>query len=134
MTTQAEALAATTAAIKRDILASPGILLDCKRQVGKTTAILELIHDQHQGRAAYGTFRSDLALMARGTYFRRWPQGESPLFTSDPEKLRGWLLPIYVDEWWLMSEQQQDKLSAIDFGGLVRARVGTFLAVGRLVR
>ena len=125
MTTQAEALAATTAAIKRDILASPGILLDCKRQVGKTTAILELIHDQHQGRAAYVTFKRDLALMARGTYFRRWPQGESPLFTSDPEKLRGRLLPIYVDEWWLLSSGHMHDLAASVADSQIVAMVGT---------
>ena len=129
MTTQAETLAASIAAIKRDILASPGILLDCKRQVGKTTAILELIHDEHQGRAAYVTFRSELADHAKHQYLKRWPQGELPFFTSDPEKLRGLLLPIYVDEWWMLFEQQRDRL--IDFGGLVRARVGTYPAVRR---
>lgn len=107
--------------IKQTVECFPGLVLGVDRQVGKTTAILEMIKDRYPGTAIYfgpNQYLCDFAEHAwRGTGFRL-----SPKFFSSSEQVRGYNLPIYVDEWWLLSQRQQDEVMQT---GRVVCRLGT---------
>lgn len=99
----------------------PGIKLPTMRQAGKTTAILEMVHEKHHGDAAYFTFNKDVAEHARKKYADMFPR-DKPLYVgSQLIDLRGCLLPVYIDEWWHISPDIREQLNMVR----VVCRIGT---------
>jgi hypothetical protein len=102
----------------------PGVTLGLPRRVGKTKALLQIIHEKHGGNAA---IISPSEMLSEGLYLRyreAYPHDTMPLFTSDPMWLRGKeSRPIYVDEPWSMSESKRQALG--NLGWPVLARIGT---------
>lgn len=122
--------------IKLGIRWFPRTILDVERRAGKTTAILELIHEQHEGKAVYVAHNQRMAESGRYYYAQKYSATpdriERPVFISGfdvDRKLRGYeydTWPIYVDEWWLFDEREQREV--MDTLRVV-GRVGTSMVV-----
>jgi hypothetical protein len=112
------------ARIKQVIEWFPGVTLGVRRQVGKTEAIMQIIHEKHGGNAAV---ISPSEMLSEGIYRRyreAYPNDTMPLFTSDPMRLRGEeSRPVYIDEPWFMSESKRRAIG--DLNWPVMARIGT---------
>ena len=109
--------------IKQAIVWFPGLTLPCRRQSGKTTAILELIRERHDGVAVYLAPSFNQIGHAKSIYSQRWP-GNLPSFATSSIQLLGSALPIYVDEYWMFSEKDRQILEE-DFGYRIVCRLGT---------
>lgn len=116
-------LAESVAHIKKTMEIYPGLLLGLPRQVGKTQAILEIIHDVHEGEAIYFCPTRLIQDISYSRYRDLYPDDCIPLFTSDPYYCRGTDTPIYVDEWWMISASRQDELRG--FNNRIKCRIGT---------
>jgi hypothetical protein len=110
--------------IKQIIEWFPGVTLGVARQIGKTEAIIQIIHEKHGGNAAV---ISPSEMLSEGIYRRyreAYPNDTTPLFTSDPMWLRGKeSRPVYVDEPWFMSESKRQAIANLRWP--VMARIGT---------
>lgn len=111
--------------IKQAVEWFPGATLPCGRQSGKTTAILEMIHERHKGKAVFFTVNPDMAKCALDIYRKRWPKDEDPIFTASYLDIRGRSLPIYVDEPWFATAENRRILQDLDY--LIVCRLGTRL-------
>lgn len=108
----------------------PSAVFGFDRQTGKTAAILEAIHDRHQGKAVYVGINEAMAHYARVRYREKFGLEEHfpPLFT-DAYKFKHLLAgnpaqewPIYVDEWWHLTFESRRMLNGT---GRVVCRIGT---------
>lgn len=102
----------------------PGVTLGLPRRVGKTEALIQIVHDKHRGNAA---IISPSEILSEGIYRRyreAYPDDTIPICTSDPMFLRGnEARPVYVDEPWFMSESKRQAIG--NLGWPVLARIGT---------
>lgn len=73
--------------IKKD-LKKKMVFLGGARQVGKTTLAQSLIHDYHDGHAAYLNWDSDFD--RRKIRARKWPQSEKLIVLDEIHKFSGW--------------------------------------------
>jgi hypothetical protein len=112
----------STGRIKTTIRWFPGILLGLKRQVGKTQAVLELIHEEHEGRAVIFSPSKEFSEIAKRRYEGMYPQDTKALFACTTTHLRGFRFPVYVDEWWVLPRETRVDLMNT---GLVVCRIGT---------
>lgn len=119
-----EELTESTKRIKYMIKWFPGLMLGFPhRHVGKTAAVLELIHETEHAAAFYYAPSLCLANLAKSRYYKLYPSEESyPHFVIGPHQVRGYAWPIYVDEWWLLDESDQNELLGT---GRVVCRIGT---------
>lgn len=115
--------------IKMGVRWFPRTIFSTPRKSGKTTALLEIIYEDHGGQAIYFCQSAQSAADAAHRYAKMFHvhKSEFPLFHHDAKTLesavggRG-ILPIYVDEWWAIDRAQQDILA---YCGVIRGRVGT---------
>lgn len=108
--------------IKQTIRWFPGVILGLKRQVGKTTALLQVIHDEYQGAAIYYAPSPFQREYAQWRYRGMYPDAVEPIFVCEVDETKGHNAPILVDEWWFVLKPEQRKLIAT---GRVVARIGT---------
>jgi len=100
----------------------PGCTLGLPRQVGKTEAIIRMVHDE-DGLAAIVTPRACMADEILGRYAKMYPGERVPLVTSNVTSLRGQLLKVFVDEPWFFREEDMKQLGGIR--GKIVGRIGT---------
>jgi hypothetical protein len=109
--------------IKTTLRWFPGVLLGLPgRQIGKTSALLEVIHDDHQGRATLYGFNQSAALYAKQMYKDKYPDEPVPNFVSQTEKVRGRSDHIFADDWWNIPTEDRRNLIVT---GRLAARIGT---------
>jgi hypothetical protein len=108
--------------IRQAVDAFPGLLLGLKRQTGKTTAVLEMIHDKHDGAAFYFGPTEQALGVALARYGQMYPGAMLPKTAQFCDQVLGSILPVYVDEWWLLRESAQRRLMEM---GQVVCRIGT---------
>jgi hypothetical protein len=117
-----EQMEMSVAWIKQTIRWFPGVLLGLKRKVGKTRAILELVHEEHGGRAVVFSLNADMSQYARNWYRELYPHDSQPAFVCTVYQLSGSKEPIYVDEWFHVATKEQ--VSLVDTGRVI-CRIGT---------
>jgi hypothetical protein len=100
----------------------PGLVLGLGRQVGKTSALLEMIHDDHNGQGTVYAMNQSMALYAKQMYKDKYPDEPVPNFVSQTEKVRGRSDPIFVDDWWNIPTEDRRNLIG---NGRLAARIGT---------
>jgi hypothetical protein len=106
----------------------PQTIFNVRRQSGKTRALLNIIHEDHAGRAILVSYSEMQAEFCRHYYLDLFSQTEGCLFVTPytiNKKTIGhesgsW--PIYVDEWFLLGTRHQIEL--MDTNRVV-GRVGT---------
>jgi hypothetical protein len=119
---------------------APGQAIHCERQSGKTTALLEWVHDlveKTPTRVGFVTHDWQTSHRIEAGYNLRWPQVEHrnsmlphvPAVLFMPahalERLRGLTREVVVDEWWLLREEDRRELAR---NWQVIAAVGTIRA------
>lgn len=104
-----------------------GMAVHCERQSGKTTALLEWVHElveaDRERRIGYASMNMEQSERAAHLYRARWPdyrvykpgslrQPERVLFVTgyEPNRLRGQALDVVVDDWWMLTDKAQDEL------------------------
>lgn len=116
--------------IKMGVRWFPWTIFSTPRQSGKTTALLEIIYEDHGGNAIYFC-QSEMSAHAAAHLYRKLftPNAQQPLFVASTDYLKShtrgtsmakW--PIYCDEWWLIRQEEQDRV--LDTCRVV-GRVGT---------
>ena len=119
-----EELVVSTARIKQVMDWFPGVTLGIGRRLGKTEAIMQIIHEKHGGNAAVISPSEVLSEGIYRRYMEAYPDDTVPLFTSDPMWLRGKKSRmVYVDEPWFMSESKRQAIANLQWP--VMARIGT---------
>lgn len=108
--------------IKRVFRIFPGAVLGVKRRVGKTTALLQLIHEQYSGMATLYSPTQRQSERAGERYREMYPEDQLPRFIVDAKEARGYDNPILVDEWWFVRKPEQRELMGTR---RVIARIGT---------
>jgi hypothetical protein len=109
--------------IKQTIRWFPGLSLGLKRRVGKTTAILEVIHEDYGGHAIVFSPNTTLSRNTEKMYREKYPTANClPNFISLVQQVRGLDLPIFVDEWWNIPVNDRRNLAIT---GRVVCRIGT---------
>lgn len=100
---------------KTALRASLGYMLLADRGSGKSTAILEVIHDDHAGHAALVVLSRDAAQHFRCEYAALYPYDALPHIVpkEDLGLLRGIKAPVYSDEAYLGPYEQ----ALLDFRG-----------------
>ena len=115
---------------------SPGRVTNCGRNTGKTTALLEWVHDAlpKNGIKSVGFITHDWnsARHLEAEYNKRWPEPTdgvkensiSVKFVPGHEVIRllGFASEVVVDEWWKLREEDQ---RALRLNWEVLAAVGT---------
>ena len=115
---------------------APGRVVHCERNTGKTTALLEWVHDvlPEKGVRSVGFITHDWnsARRLEVEYERRWPEPRdgfnensiSVKFVPGHEitRLLGFASEVVVDEWWKLREEDQ---RALRLNWEVLAAVGT---------
>lgn len=120
--TMATTIELNVARIKSVLRWFPGLVLGLNRQVGKTSAVLEVIHDDHEGQATVFCMNNEMREHTRRMYKDKYPNEQVPNFVSSTEKVQGRNDPIFADEWWCIpAEQRRDLLGT----GRLVARIGT---------
>ncbi len=108
--------------IKQTLRWFPGLVLGLGRQVGKTQAILEVIHDDFHGEGYVYSMNQTLSAACRLRYKDMYPNDPQPVFVSSPSHVRGNPRNIWADEWWGIPIPDRRDLLAT---GRVMARIGT---------
>lgn len=108
--------------IKQTLRWFPGLVLGLGRQVGKTSALLEVIHDDLDGFGTVYSVNHSMSLYAKQMYIDKYGKEKVPNFVSQTEKVRGRSDNIFADEWWHIPTQ--DRRTLIGTGRLA-ARIGT---------
>lgn len=96
--------------IKQTVDWFPGVVLGLGRQCGKTSAILEMVHEDCGGDAFVISPTSQMSDMAKHRY---GSLSGKPKFISNPLEARGSNWAIYVDEWWMLSEKSQHEVEGM---------------------
>lgn len=87
--------------IKQTLRWFPGLVFGLPgRQIGKTTALLEVIHEDHKGEATVYCMNQTMALNTKQMYKDKFPGEQVPSFTSQVDRVRGRSDPIFADDWW----------------------------------
>ena len=114
----------TIARIKQVMDWFPGVTLGIDRRLGKTEAIMQLIHEKHGGRAVYMAHNQQMFDLFRSRYSEAYPGDPWPLMTNDPDMLQGKKpMPIYVDEPWMFKPEMLGRIKRC--GWPIAAMVGT---------
>jgi hypothetical protein len=121
-TLTAEEIELGSARIKQTVRWFPGVLLGLKRQIGKTRAIIELVHEDYAGLAVIFSPNKNMSEYVEYWYKAKYPRDPQPVFSSNVRELSGFDGPIYVDEWFSLKEKDQMILLAT---GRVVCRIGT---------
>jgi hypothetical protein len=108
--------------IKQTLRWFPGIVLGLKRRVGKTSALLEVIHDDHKGEATVYCTNRSMEMYSRNFYKEKYPKERVPNFASQVSRVRGQSDPIFADEWWYIPTEDRRQLLGT---GRLAARIGT---------
>ena len=108
--------------IKQTLRWFPGVVLGLDRRVGKTQAILEVIHDDFGGHGTVYSMNRSMALYSKQMYKDKYPGEDTPNFVAQTEKVRGRSDPIFADDWWNIPSQ--DRRNLIGTCRLA-ARIGT---------
>jgi hypothetical protein len=88
--------------------------ISAERQAGKTTALLTIVHNRHKGRAIIVAMNYMQMELIRARYQKEYPKDVMPDVVSAAHAvktaMRGNTLPVYCDEWWMFTEQEQRNL------------------------
>ena len=117
-------------AIRKEM--EPGYAVHAERQTGKTTAILAEVHASYRGKAIIVAHSQMQAEHIHHCYRKAFPEDiqpsiVGPLFAM--KNIRGNVLPVYVDEWWMLPDKIQDDLK--DSKRVVGA-VGTVMHISKV--
>ena len=98
-----------------------GKLFLCKpRQTGKTTALLEIIHDDFDGDAILLSPNVRMSDYAKDRYREMYPGEKLPIFRQRTEQTCGYHLPVLVDEWLCFPDSEQRNILHLrNLSGLV---------------
>ena len=88
---------------------------------GKTSALLEVIHEDHNGEATVYCMNYAMALYAKQMYRDNFHGEPVPNFVSQAEKVRGRSDPIFADEWWNIPTDERRELVGT---GRLAVRIG----------
>lgn len=108
--------------IKQTLRWFPGVVLGLGRQVGKTSALLEVIHDDFNGDATVFSPNIRMSDYAKNKYMEKYPNERVPEFSSHERAIRGKMNPVFADEWWFITPEERRDLIAT---GRLVARIGT---------
>lgn len=105
----------------------PGVAVHADRRIGKTEAIITAVHEREDGNAIIvaptGEAAQDIIRRYRNAFLSYGAAGREPVITTAISlSLYGHSIPIYVDEWWMMSASTRIGLA---YSGLVVGAVGT---------
>ncbi len=116
--------------IKRLLKEHPSLMIHSERRTGKTEALIQFIREQHAGLAIVVCPSQKNAEEFRYRYEERYPMEVCPTILGPTRihDIRGRGLPVYVDEWPLLSERAKADLRAEG----VRGAVGTIEGPGVL--
>lgn len=113
--------------IKQVVEWFPGSTLVTGRQVGKTKAIAEMIHENHDGMAVFFGF-NQITCGIFGSYYEAiYPEDHQPICITTMRDLRGRkeaMWPMYVDEWFLLSDETKRQVE--DHLGTIMLRIGSW--------
>lgn len=112
---------------------TPGVAVHAERQTGKSTALLRMMGKERNGAIVVAsqsasaryleTLYQETLAPVEFSLFRRSKRPNCPRFvTGGGLQLRGVQLPIYVDEWWLLSPNVQREIIE---SGQLKGAVGT---------
>ena len=109
--------------IKKLLKEHPGLMIHSERRTGKTEALIQFIREQHAGLAIVVCPSQQDAELFHHRYEERYPMEVCPtvLGPTRTHDVHGRSLPVYVDEWPLLSERAKSDLRAEG----VRGSVGT---------
>lgn len=108
--------------IKQTLRWFPNCLLGLQRRIGKTSAILEIIHEDHDGNGTVFCMNAAMAAYAKQMYRDKYPNDPVPNFTNNTQRVVGRSDPIFADEWWDIPASDRRHLIAT---GRLKARIGT---------
>ena len=108
--------------IKQTLRWFPGVVLGLGRQVGKTSALLEVIHDDFDGYGTVYSMSDAMRRCAKQMYIDKYGNKKLPSFVSGTKNVRGRSDFIFADEWWHIPAQDRRNLIAT---GRLAARIGT---------
>lgn len=109
---------------------APGVVVHSERRTGKTTALADFIYKHHNGNALVMCHDKQAAEHFYDAYRKRFPERERPIVLSPSMvvECRGNDLPLYIDEFWLLSSKIQQQVK--DYG--IAGAVGTVPALAVL--
>jgi len=114
--------------LKSTIRRFPGIIIGgLHRQIGKTTAILELIHEDHRGQAWY--FCQNEQARRHAILLYRQMYGFETFYSATMVEMLGGSLdwPVYVDEWESIPTITREKLICNRIRNPIFCRIGSSL-------
>lgn len=112
--------------LKAMIRKFPGVLIGVHRQVGKTQAIMELIHEDCAGRAQVCCINARLADIMKDRYRSMYPNDSQPQFIVRSEQSRGGGRKIFADDWFdLTSQDRRQYLASPDLACRIGTEFGT---------
>jgi hypothetical protein len=112
----------------------PGFAVHADRGVGKTEALLTAVFEREEGKAIIVIPNAGLVEQVKQRYHDTFkpdnPDRGFPFFVSPgaiSATLEGWNVPIYIDDWWLLSPSQQKRFAEC---GRVVGAVGSMPGLG----
>lgn len=100
----------------------PGVLIGVQRQIGKTQAIMELVHEDHKGNAQIACMSQRMAELLRLRYRESFTSEYQPSFITTARQAIGTGRPLYADEWWAIPSENRRELMA---STMLQCRIGT---------
>lgn len=115
-----ENMRSTIDGIKKEIREDGRHFVVCRRQTGKTTALLEIIHDDFEGDAILLSPNVRMSDYAKDRYREMYPGEKVPIFRQRADQTHGYALPVLVDEWLAFPESEQRNILHLrNLSGLV---------------
>jgi predicted GNAT superfamily acetyltransferase len=83
------------------------------RRIGKTEALIEVIHEDHQGNAVVVYPSAELGEMFKRRYHEKYPHDPIPSVQNARNAGRGETRPIYADVYWRFTDQDCSYLDRV---------------------
>lgn len=80
------------------------------RQIGKTEALIEVIHEDHKGNAIVVTPSHEIGAWFLSRYRQLYPDGPKPKIEHPRDAGRGTSTPLYVDCYGMLQGKDQDDI------------------------
>ena len=88
-------------------------IINGDRAIGKTEALIEIIHDDHQGNAIVVSANHGIRDYIKNFYRAKYPGEPLPSFQSPLHAGLGDSRPLYVDVYQLLSEDDRENLGPV---------------------
>lgn len=81
------------------------------RQIGKTEALIEVIHEDHKGNAIVVTAMAEHGDIFKSRYREKFPDDSVPRIEHPRTAGRGTTTPLYADCYGMLREEDKDNLA-----------------------